>query len=321
MTTTPSTLERGDGGTDGRRTVPLTQLIHLMAEYEKLGTHRQTFQPAPISNDTVVRGCALVAGGLLVVGVICAAAGSLVGSIAIGGLALIPLTGVALRGQLNRRSRGARLDMFDHGMTVYLAGEEIVAFRWDTAQVRQLVIPFRSADAAATDYSFVITGPGRMYAEIDEKLFADAREWGPHIQSAVTATQLPRVVAAIDAEQTVNFGDIDVSLDELRHEGTSYRWERVQTIDARDGMVRIKLDGHWVSLAPVGTIPNFYIFNEVAERLRIAAAMEQAGAPTPAVAESPTAASTVEEQSSRQAEVSSESVGAPAELRQVSGEG
>ncbi|MCM6776015.1 hypothetical protein NDR87_20030 [Nocardia sp. CDC159] len=275
MTTTPSTLERGDGGTDGRRTVPLTQLIHLMAEYEKLGAHRQTFQPAPISNDTVVRGCALVAGGLLIVGVICAAAGSLVGSVAVGGLAIIPLTAMGLRGQHNRRARGARLDLFDHGMTVYHSGEEIVAFRWDSVQVRQLVIPFRPADAAATDYSFVVTGPGAMHAEFDEHLFADAREWGPHIQSAVTATQLPMVVAAIDAEQTVDFGEIAVCLDDLRYQGASYRWERVQTIDSRDGMVRIKVDGRWHSLAPVGTIPNFYIFNEVAERLRIAAAMDQ----------------------------------------------
>ncbi|RDI64587.1 DUF6585 family protein [Nocardia pseudobrasiliensis] len=275
MTTTPSTLERGDGGTDGRRTVPLTQLIHLMAEYEKLGAHRQTFQPAPISNDTVVRGCALVAGGLLVVGVICAAAGSLVGSAVIGALAVAPLVVMGLRSQHNRHSRGARLDLFDHGMTVYQHGEEIVAFRWDTVEVRQLVIPFRPADAAATDYSFSVSGPGGMRAEFDEHLFADAREWGPHIQSAVTATQLPRVVASIDSEHTVNFGEIAVCLEDIRHAGGAYAWERVQTIDSRDGMVRIKVDGRWVSLAPVGTIPNFYIFNEVAERLRIAAAMDQ----------------------------------------------
>ncbi|MFI5777095.1 DUF6585 family protein [Nocardia sp. NPDC051570] len=275
MTTTPSTLERGDGGTDGRRTVPLTQLIRLMAEYEKLGAHRQTFPPTPISNDTVVRGCALVAGGLLIVGVICAAAGSLVGSAAVGALALAPLAVMALRGQHNRRSRGARLDLFDHGMTVFHVGQEIVAFRWDSVEVRQLVVPFRLADAAATDYSFAVSGPGGMATEFDEHLFADAREWGPHIQSAVTATQLPNVVATIDAEQTVNFGEIAVCLDDLRYQDASYAWEHVQTIDSRDGMVRIKVDGRWVSLAPVGTIPNFYIFNEVAERLRIAAAMDQ----------------------------------------------
>ncbi|MGV9674877.1 DUF6585 family protein [Nocardia sp. NPDC003482] len=246
-----------------------------MSEYERLGAHRQTFQPAPISNDTVVRGCALVAGGLLVVGVICATAGSLVGSAAVAVLALVPLSALGLRGQHNRRRRGARLDLFDHGMTVYFSGQEIVAFRWETVQIRQLVIPFRPADAAATDYSFTVTGPGGAHAEFDEQLFANAREWGPHIQSAVTATQLPRVVAAIDAGRTVDFGEITVSLDDIGYQGVAYAWERVQTIDARDGMVRLKCDGHWISLAPVGTIPNFYIFNEVAERLRMAAATDQ----------------------------------------------
>ncbi|WP_231951440.1 DUF6585 family protein [Nocardia terpenica] len=269
---TPSTLQRGTGGTEDRRTVPLSQLIYLMAEHERLGTHRQTFQAAPISGDTLVRGCALIAGGLVVVGAICATAGTLVGSAAVGGLALGPVAVAVLRCRRNRRRRGARLDLFDQGMTVYRSGEQIVAFRWEAAEVRQQVIPFRQADALATDYSLTVTGPGGARAEFDEELFVDAREWGPAIQTAVTATQLPKVVAAIDAEQTVEFGDLALCLDDLRFAGRSYPWEQVQTIDSRDGLVRIKVSGRWVSLVPVESVPNFYIFNEVAERLRIAAA-------------------------------------------------
>ncbi|RDI46196.1 DUF6585 family protein [Nocardia mexicana] len=274
--TTPSTQERETGGTAGRRTVPLSQLIYLMAEHDKLGEHRQTFLPPPMSGDTVVRGCALVAGGLVVVGGLCAAAGSLVGSGAVGALALVPAAAAFLRGRRNRGSRRARLDLFDYGMTVYRGVEKIVAFRWDSLEVRQQVIPFHNAAAAATDYSFTLTGPGNSTAAFDESIFDGAKEWGPAIQSAVTATQLPHVVAAIDSEQTIRFGDIAVDLNSLTFAETSYPWEHIQRMEAHHGLVCIKAGGQWISLVSVETIPNFYIFNEVTERLRLAALDEMA---------------------------------------------
>jgi len=272
---TPSTLQRDNGGTGDRRTVPLTQLVHLMSEYQKLGEHRQTFLPAPMSGDTFVRACGLIAGGLAIVAGICATAAWWVGSATVAVFALLPLLAAGLRGRLAGRGRGARLDLFDHGLTVFRSGQEIVAFRWDTVEVRQEVIPFHNT-AAAADYSFVVTGPGGMYEAFDEHQFACAHEWGPLIQSAITATQLPPAVAAIDAEETVRFGEVEVSLVDLAFAGSRYPWEQVQKIDSQGGLVRIKFDGRWISLAPVNSIPNFYIFNEVAERLRIAAAEELA---------------------------------------------
>ncbi len=282
--TTPSTLERESGGTGGRRTVPLSQLIYLIAEHDKLGTHRQTFLPAPLSGDAVVRGCVLVAGGLVAVGGLCAAVGSMIGCGALGGLALVPAAAAFVRSRRNRGSRRARLDLFDNGMTVYRSSENVVAFRWDTMEVRQEVIPFHNAAAASTDYSFTLTGPGSS-ATFDEKVFQGAREWGPGIQSAVTATQLPGVVAAIDTEETVSFGDISVDLNHLTFAGKAYPWERIQRIEAQHGLVCIKVDGQWVSLDTVESIPNFYIFNEVTERLRLAALEELAA--TTAEAETP----------------------------------
>ncbi|WP_280380649.1 DUF6585 family protein [Nocardia wallacei] len=275
--TTPSTQQRETGGTGGRRTVPLSQLIYLLADHDKLGEHRQTFLLAPMSGDAVVRGCALVASGLVAVGGLCAAAGSWLGCGALGGLALVPAAIAVLRRRRNRGNRKARLDLFDHGMTVYRGAEDIVAFRWDTVEVRQQVIPFHNAATATTDYSFTLTGPGPSTATFDENVFERAGEWGPAIQSAVTATQLPGVVTAIDSEETVLFGDIAVNLIELAHAGKSYPWEHIQRIEAQHGLVCIKVDGQWISLEPVESIPNFYIFNEVAERLRLAA-LEEANA-------------------------------------------
>lgn len=266
--TTPRKPEDGADGTDVRRTVSLTQLVHLMAEYLNLGAHRQTFQAAPVS-DTFVRGCGIVAACLGAVAVMTAAVGAVGGGAAVGVVAMVP-AGLALyRGHLNNRNRAARLDLFDHGMTVYRKGERVAGFRWDTAEVRQQVIPFQNT--AHVEYSLEMSGPDGSLARFDETQFAEGREWARAIQSAITATQLPAAVTTIDEGDTAHFGDVALNLDALIHAGKSYSWDHIQLIDARSGLVRIKVDGVWVSLAPVGTIPNFYIFNELAERLRLPA--------------------------------------------------
>ncbi|MEV0249336.1 DUF6585 family protein [Nocardia sp. NPDC050712] len=262
---TPNTLEQDTGETDDARTVPLSQLIHLMSEYQKLGTHRQTYLPAPAS-DTFVRGCGIVIGCCVVLGVICVAVGAPAGGAAAVLFALVPAIPAAWRARSNRQHRSSRLDLFDFGMTVYRSGERIAGFRWDTAQVKQRVIPFQSS--SMTEYAFEMSGPG-AHATFDDTLFSNGREWGKTIQSAITATQLPNAVAAIDNEETMQFGDLALNLDALIFRGNSYPWERIQLIDARSGLVRIKFDGRWISLVAVASIPNFYIFNELAERLRV----------------------------------------------------
>ncbi|MEV0295610.1 DUF6585 family protein [Nocardia sp. NPDC050710] len=264
---TPNLTEHDVGATGERRTVPLTQLIHLMSEYLKLGAHRQTFLPAPAASDTLVRGYTIVAGGFGVLGVICVTVGAVAGGIATALVALIPIALALWRARRNRRNRAARLDLFEFGMTVYRRGERVQGFRWDSAEVRQQVIAFQSN--MPTEYSFDMTGPGGAHAVFDDVLFADGPEWGRTIQSAITGTQLPGAVAAIDGGETVHFGDIGLHLDALVFHGTRFTWEQIQLIDARSGLVRIKVDGRWQSLVAVAAIPNFYIFNELAERLRV----------------------------------------------------
>ncbi|WP_332838855.1 DUF6585 family protein [Nocardia bovistercoris] len=250
-----------------RRTVPLTQLIHLMSEYQKLGAHRQTFLPVGAASDTLLRGFIIVTGGLAILGIICVAVGAVPGGIAIGLLAAVPGAFALWRGQLNRQNRSSRLDLFDFGMTIYRAGERVQGFRWDTAEVRQRVVAFQSGPPS--EYALEMTGPDGAHAIFDDILFGEGPEWGKAIQSAITATQLPRAVTAIDNGETVHFGEVALNLDALLHLDQSYPWERIQLIDARGGLVRIKVDGRWHSLMPVANIPNFYIFNELAERLRV----------------------------------------------------
>ncbi|NKX87718.1 hypothetical protein HGA10_10380 [Nocardia coubleae] len=259
------TPNRPETVAEARHPVPLTQLIHLMAEYQQLGAHRDTFLATP-ADDTFVRGCGIVAGCIAFIGVICLIVGAWPGAVALLMIAAVPVMLAFRRGIINRQNRAARIDLFEYGVTVYHSGQRVAGFRWDTTEVRQEEIPFH--DTVPVVYRLELTGPAGR-AEIDEEGFARAREWARAIQSAVTATQLPLAVAAIDNGGTVNFGDLGLSLDALTYKGEPFPWTNIQLIDARSGHIRLKVAGMWMSLAPVNTIPNFYIFNELAERLRL----------------------------------------------------
>lgn len=260
------TPNRAEDVAEARHRVPLTQLIHLMAEYQQLGAHRDTFLATP-ADDTFVRGCGIVAGSIATIGVICAAVGAWPGAIALLAIAAIPVLLAFRRGLINRRNRAARIDLFAHGVTVYRSGQRVAGFRWDRTEVRQQTIPFH--DTVPVTYLLELSTPGGTEVVIDEEGFARAREWARAIQSAITTTQLPAAVAAIDNGETLEFGDLALSLDALIFRGNAFAWEDIQLIDARSGHIRLKVAGVWMSLAPVSTIPNFYIFNELAERLRL----------------------------------------------------
>ncbi|GGK51536.1 DUF6585 family protein [Nocardia camponoti] len=251
---------------DARHRVPLTQLIHLMAEYQHLGRHCDTYLATP-ADDIFVRGCGIVAGTLGTIGIICLVVGAWQGGLPLMIFACVPLLLALRRGMINRQNRAARIDVFDFGVTVYRTGQRVAGFRWDTMEVRQHEIPFH--DSATVAYHLELSGPGGIEETVADTDFARPREWARAIQSAVTATQLPAAVEEIDAGGTVVFGDVGLNLDALTYEDEELPWEAIQLIDARSGHIRLKVAGNWKSLAPVGTIPNFYIFNELAERLRL----------------------------------------------------
>lgn len=260
------TPNRPEDATENRHTVPLTQLIHLMSEYQHLGAHRDTFLATP-ADDSFVRGCGIVAGTIATIGVICTAVGAWEGGVSLLAIAAVPVLLALRRGVSNRQNRAARIDLFDQGVTVYRSGQRVAGFRWDSMEVRQETIPFH--DTVPVTYLLHLSGPGGVAATIDEVGFVRAREWARAIQSAVTATQLPAAVATIDNGDTLVFGDLGLDLDALTFHDESLPWDQIQLIDARSGHIRIKLAGTWRSLTPVSTIPNFYIFNELAERLRL----------------------------------------------------
>ncbi|MEV5703522.1 DUF6585 family protein [Actinoallomurus sp. NPDC052274] len=90
----------------------------------------------------------------------------------------------------------------------------------------------------------------------------------------MTDAQLPGAVAAVQAGQTLTFGDISISREAVWASGKTVPWVQIQEIKVKDGRVSLRVHGKWLSLTTtmVRSIPNFFVFYALAERLRLSAA-------------------------------------------------
>lgn len=175
------------------------------------------------------------------------------------------------------RFRDAQLSLYEPG-TVVQSGDETHVFRWDTVSVLQdLTRVSHKMYGTETGVSWIhryqLTDPsGTSYLVTGD--FTGPEQWGPEIQRRVAAAQLPRAVADIEAGKTLEFASIALSRSHIRAHGRSVSWSEVQEIRVDKGYISIRVAGEWFSLAKTTTnaIPNVFIFLELAESLRTAAA-------------------------------------------------
>lgn len=170
--------------------------------------------------------------------------------------------------------KGAHLSLYEHGLVVQ-SGAHASVFRWDTVLVLQDIVRVTSsyAPGQVVTRRYHLTDPsGTMYRLTGG--FLSPQQWGPAIQNAVTEAQLPGAWAAIKAGRTLTFGPIALSGANVTARGESVPWAQIQAIKVDRGFVSLKVAGRWRSLTttPVNGIPNFFVFHELAELLRCAAA-------------------------------------------------
>jgi hypothetical protein len=169
------------------------------------------------------------------------------------GAAVFVLFGRWLVGTAARRTGGARLDLYEHGLTVAVQGE-IHTVRYDSTSVRQ-----HCAGHALTDVDGRPVPCGR---------FRDAQRWWPEILRAVTAAQLPLALAALDNGERLSFGTLWMSRERLGSPHLSAPWTLIQRIEVRSGSLQLTIDGTRHDLGtPATDIPNLTVVRALAERL------------------------------------------------------
>ncbi|WP_067568879.1 DUF6585 family protein [Nocardia acidivorans] len=171
----------------------------------------------------------------------------------------------------------AQLSLYEHGAVV-LSGGRTSAFRWQTVSVLQDVTrishrTYGTETGVSMTYRYQLTDPsGDSYLLTHS--FNEPHRWGPAIQDRVTAAQLPGAIAAVNRGESLEFGSLALNSNQVLANGQAVPWARVEEIRVKKGFISIRVAGQWLSLTKVtvSAIPNVFVFLELAERLRTAAA-------------------------------------------------
>lgn len=162
----------------------------------------------------------------------------------------------------------ARLDLYEHGMTVAVRGW-IHVVRYDTTSVfRSSTRPPHGSAGAPRAYTLTDV-EGKRVVLYGGPEGGDAEEWEPRIQRAVTRAQLPRALAALDQGERLTFGAVWLTREEVGSAEVSARWPQVRRIEIEHDAVRLDIDGCWHTLAPTAsTVRNLLVFRTLVERFR-----------------------------------------------------
>lgn len=249
------------------------EAINEAAQREGLGGYRATY-PAVLVSSTRLR----VGGAVAAVAAVLALIGLATGNIF---LVILGLIFAAVFGfqfgrlaLLNRQKEGQQLLFFEQGLVCVGVGGQVFVRRWDSTTVYQNTVRhYRNGAYVRTSYSYRLIDPAGQTLGLAGG-FHRPEEWGQAIQQAVTDAQLPRAVAAIQSGGSLSFGDISLNRETVWASGKSVPWTRIQEIKVKDGRVSLRVEGKWLALTTtmVRSIPNFFVFYALAERLRLSAA-------------------------------------------------
>ncbi|MEV6953385.1 DUF6585 family protein [Streptomyces sp. NPDC051183] len=193
-------------------------------------------------------------------------------------VAAAPMAAGAIAAALGMRSLAARaagrgrtqLHFFEHGLVVAEADGATAACRWDALSVCQNVVRhFYNGAHTHTTHAYRLARPDGSVL-LPGRVAPGADRWGPALQEAVTAAQLPRALAEVREGRAVAFGAFSLSREAMSARERSASWDRVEEVSVAGGRVRVQLKGQRRAMARarVSEIPNFFVFQTLAEHLR-----------------------------------------------------
>jgi hypothetical protein len=168
------------------------------------------------------------------------------------------------RGKTETRP-GARLDLYEHGLTVAVGvGGRIHVVRYDTTVVRRRRV--LSSQGLTRAHLLIDADEERIVLRSGD--FGHPEVWEPEISRAVTDAQVPRALAALAEGARLVFGPVWITRDKVGSRGTSLRWAQIQRIEILNGSIAVRAAGRWqVWGAVTSGIPNLCVLHDLAEHL------------------------------------------------------
>ncbi|MGW2813571.1 DUF6585 family protein [Streptomyces sp. NPDC001415] len=247
----------------------VAQQVGAAAAREGLGAHRAAYPSIAQAQRQHVRRVQIAAGVLAVLVVICLATGYVPLAFVVGLPLLMCLYASVKYSGAASRNEGARLDLFEHGLTSAHRGAVRVVRYADTTVLQNNVRHTQYGQTTRITYAYTVTDTTGTQIVLQAG-YAQPHEWGPAIQQAVTEAQLPQAVAQLNAGRRLEFGPLWLTPTEIGSGGKSTPWSQVEEVAVKDGFVRIRVAGRWsaLSMTAVSRIPNFLVFRALADHLQ-----------------------------------------------------
>jgi hypothetical protein len=172
---------------------------------------------------------------------------------------------------LSRSQAARRLYLYEQGFVLADRPDDPQAFRWDGIDTVFQKIVIRRTYGVETNriYLYTITRRDGRVAKLTQ-FWSDIAELGPGINESVSAALAPRMLAAVERGQSVQFGDMTVNAVGIAGRRRSVTWSEVTNVRIRNGYVSVDVAGKFFALSTVAAakLPNLPLFLALAGHLR-----------------------------------------------------
>ncbi|MBO0781913.1 MAG: hypothetical protein J2P37_24095 [Ktedonobacteraceae bacterium] len=146
---------------------------------------------------------------------------------------------------------------------VFAKGSEVQPTRWEHVQAvwQSVTRHYRNGIYTGTTHKYTVERSDGYKVVFDDR-FKKVSDLGDTLSNKATAIMLPRVLAAYNAGNVVNFGPLSVQLQGVSNGRELLPWSQISDFSVNQGIVSVRKEGKWLnwSSVEVAKIPNFFVF-------------------------------------------------------------
>jgi hypothetical protein len=160
------------------------------------------------------------------------------------------------------KNRGVYVQVYTNGFA-RIQGTKVQEVRWDDIRAvwQSITKNYRNGVYMGTTYIYTVLAADNTKLVFGNEI-KGIEQLGQLIQREATNRLFPRMVAAYNAGQPVQFGDFAISREGITHKNKNLPWSEIEGAQINNGFVTFKKQGKWFNWAnvPVAQIPNMIVF-------------------------------------------------------------
>ncbi|MGV9663649.1 DUF6585 family protein [Nocardia niigatensis] len=165
------------------------------------------------------------------------------------------------------RKIGMRLDLYEHGAVVVLAGQQVRVVRNDTARVWQKIVRHtRNGVHTGTTHHYRVTDVRGEEMLLTEALCCP-EEWGPQLVEGIASRQAAVAIDTLRAGGKLEFGPWWLTATQAGTDQKTFALQELRGFRVKSGQVIIEAGEDTRITKSIDTFPNFLLFQFLLKQL------------------------------------------------------